>query len=773
MGIMAGTPMEEKYPQVGLAPEEVAAKQKEFGANQQPALPTAFWRLVLNGLWGPLPWLLEAAIILEFFLGKGLQATFILLLLVFSAVDGAVQKKRSMKALGGLHADLRTQSRVKRGDQWENMPADGLVPGDIVHVQLGDVIPADGTVLIGGLSADQAALTGESAPVAKAVDDPVYAAATVVSGDAIVQVTKTGTNSSYGKTAELLTHATAPGRLEKLLFGIVRLLVILDVALVLVLTVTALLRGTSIMSLLPFLVILFIATIPVAMPSSFTVANSVEASRLAKKKILVSGLTGIQEAASLDVLLVDKTGTLTQDRTALAAVSALEPASYNEDAVLTLAAAACDPQGRSSIERAIREGAAKKGTVLTPTSFTPFDPAKKYSAATVTWQAHDHQVQLGSPTILMQAAQVPDNLRAELAKLTATGARVVAIAADGVIVGLIAIADPIKPDVPALIKRLRTRGVQVIMLTGDTRATAQAVAQQVGLQGAIGTPAEMDQAPRDYAGFANVLPADKFRLVQDLQKAGAVVGMLGDGVNDAPALKQADVGIAVTTATDIAKLAADIILTEPDLGAINDVVDSGQRVYQRMMTWIITKLTRTAQLTILLTFGYLFTGFFPISLSMIVFIVMMNDSVTLTLGTDRTYPSDRPTRWQLGDLAKIATGLTLGWLVLGFLLLWYFEYQLHLSADSTSTLLFAYLIFSAMATIYMTRTRGAFWRAVPSRTVLGVTCLNMVLTTVMGLTGFITPRAPIGPYLLVIAGVIVFAVLLDLLKQAFYRQQAA
>ncbi|ERL65201.1 HAD-IC family P-type ATPase [Schleiferilactobacillus shenzhenensis] len=770
---MASAPMEEKYPQPGLTAAEVAAQQKKFGANRQPALPTNFWRLVLNGLWGPLPWLLEAAIILEFFLGKALQATFILILLVFSAVDGAVQKKRSMKALGGLHADLRTQSRVKRAEQWENLPADELVPGDIVHIQLGDVIPADGTVLIGSVSADQAALTGESVPVAKGVKDPVYAAATVVSGDAIVQVTKTGTNSSYGKTADLLTHATAPGRLEKLLFGIVRLLVILDVTLVAVLTVTALIRGTNIMDLLPFLVILFIATIPVAMPSSFTVANSVEASRLAKEKILVSGLTGIQEAASLDVLLVDKTGTLTQDRTALAAVTPLVPATYDDAAVLTLAAAACDPQGRSSIERAIRERAEKQGPLSQPATFTPFDPAKKYSQATIAWQGSDRTVQLGSPTVLMQTANVPANMSAALAKLTATGARVVAAAVDGAIVGLIAIADPIKPDVPALIQRLGKRGIQVIMLTGDTQATAQAVAQQVGLHGAIGTPADMDRAPRDYAGFANVLPADKFRLVQDLQQAGAVVGMLGDGVNDAPALKQADVGIAVTTATDIAKLAADVILTEPDLGAINDVVDAGQRVYQRMMTWIITKLTRTAQLTVLLTFGYLFTGYFPVSLSMIVFIVLMNDTVTLTLGTDRTYPSDRPTRWHLTDLAKIASGLTVGWLILGFGLLWYFEYHQQLSANSVSTLLFAYLIFSAMATIYMTRTRGAFWRAVPSKTVLGVTCLDMAATTVMALTGFITPRVAIGPYLIVIAGVLVFAVLLDLVKQAFYRAQAA
>jgi len=357
--------------------------------------------------------------------------------------------------------------------------------------------------------------------------------------------------------------------------------------------------------------------------------------------------------------------------------------------------------------------------------------------------------------------------------LSSKGSRVLAVASGRsealVCQGLLALADSPRDDARESVAKIQALGIRVIMLTGDTAGTARSIAEQVGIGNRIGTLQDALSHPLEFDGFANVYPEDKYKIVQAIQKSGMVVGMTGDGINDAPALKQADVGIAVSSATDVAKSAARVVLTEPRLSDITKVVDGGHRVYRRMMTWTITKLARTAELAALLTFGFIFTGFFPVSLSLIVFIVVMNDMVTLTLGTDRAWPTSVPERWNMPELARISGIFTIGWLALGLGLLWFYLERQHLGAAQISSLMFLYLMYSAMETILMTRTRDAFWSFAPSKWVGGMIALNVLLATSMAAFGWVMAAVSLRSILTLLAITLVAMLILDNLKMRYYR----
>lgn len=764
--------IENSYQGTGLDDHEIQARRKQYGFNEIPEKHVGPLEGVLKRMWGPIPWLLEAAMIFELFLGKGVQAGVIFLLLVFSAVIGEIQERRAKSAIGYLHQQLQISVRTLRNGIWDTIPSRELVPGDIVHERVGDIVPADMEIINGIVSVDQSALTGESIEVTKGAGETIFSASTINHGEVIAKISAIGINSSYGRTAELVQTAEAPGRLQTLLFNIVRYLAYLDIALAVILVIAAFVRGTPWQDLLPFLVILFIATIPISMPSSFVVANSLEAKNLAKEHVLVTGLTGIQEAASLEVVLVDKTGTLTNNRPEVAELVAFEP--LDEAALLRLAAAASDDTSNDTISTAIL-GAFRSRQLTMPEriSFTAFDPVHKYSRSQIQENGSQQEVVLGSPAILADIAKPPEQFIDQVNALSAKGSRVLAVASGEngnlVLRGLIALADSPRDDARESVVKIKELGIRVIMLTGDTAGTAKAIAEQVGIGSRIGTLEDALSNPLDFDGFANVYPEDKYKIVQAVQKLGFVVGMTGDGINDAPALKQADVGIAVSTATDVAKSAAKVVLTKPQLSDITKVIDSGHRVYRRMMTWTITKLARTAELAALLTFGFIFTGFFPVSLSLIVFIVVMNDMVTLTLGTDRAWPTTVPEKWNMPQLAKISAIFTIGWLALGLGLIWFYLNVQQLSAGQISSLMFLFLIYSAMQTIIMTRTRDFFWSFWPSRLVGGMVAINIVLATLMAAFGWVMTAVSLQQIAVLFAITLVAMLILDSLKVWYYR----
>ena len=764
--------IENSYQGTGLNDADAQTKRKQYGYNEIPEKHVSPVMGTLKRMWGPIPWLLEAAMLFELFLGKVPQAVVVFLLLVFSAVIGEIQEKRAKKAIGYLHQQLQISVRTLRNGIWQTMLSRELVPGDIVHVKVGDIVPADVEIINGNASANESALTGESIDVNKKAGETIFSASTISHGEVIASVTAIGVKSSFGKTAELVRTAEPPGRLQALLFKIVRYLAYLDVILAIILVITAFIHGTPWQELLPFLVILFIATIPISMPSSFAVANSLEAKNLAKEHVLVTGLTGIQEAASMNVLLVDKTGTLTNNRPEIAG---LVPFGQQEDTeLLKLAAAASDDTSNDSISTAIL-GAFKKLKSDMPErlSFTGFDPVGKVSKAQILQNGIVVNIVMGSPLIIGEIATTPEEFMDQVNLYSSKGSRVLAVASgeNGKLVcqGLIALADSPRDDARESVAKIRELGIRIIMLTGDTPGTARAIAGQVGIGNRIGTLKDALTNPLDFDGFANVFPEDKYKIVQALQKSGMVVGMTGDGINDAPALKQADVGIAVSTATDVAKSAARVVLTKTNLSDITKLIDGGHRVYRRMMTWTITKLARTAELAALLTFGFIFTGFFPVSLSLIVFIVVMNDMVTLTLGTDKAWPTKVPEKWNMPQLAKISVIFTIGWLALGLGLLWFYMKVQNLGAGQISSLMFLFLMYSAMETIIMTRTRDLFWSFAPSRLVGGMVAINIVLATTMAAFGWVMAAVSLQSIALVLIITIIAMLILDRLKVWYYR----
>ena len=758
--------------ETGLSQTEAQALLDHHGFNEIREEPTSPLRSILKRLWGPIPWMLEAALILEVILGRTIEPAIIAAWLLFSAVLGAVQERRARSALDLLRSRLQVVARVRRDGSWRQMPARELVPGDMVRVQTGDLIPADCTIQTGTLEVDQAALTGESASVARSTGDTVYSASTVRRGDATGTVTATGPRSFYGRTAELLRTARAIGHLDQLLFGVVRYLVAIDAVLAAVLIGFVLWRGADLLPLLPFFLVLVTATVPVTMPAAFTVANAVEARILANDGVLVTGLSAIQEAATMDVLCIDKTGTLTQNRQTVAAVVPLAGETENE--ILAWAATVCDETTQNPLDLAILQALDRRtAPELVRTNFTPFDPAVKRSEATVRRDGKAVRVMMGSPLVMGTLAEPAPELMSRVEELAASGARALAVVAGPAeqltLRGLIALADTPREDAPSLVKALQSSGVRILMVSGDTPMTARAVSRQVGLGDRFGDVSASLKDPLQYDGFAGFFPEDKLHLVQTLQSAGRITGMTGDGINDAPALKQAEVGIAVNTASDVAKAAAQVVMTQSGLHGIVAVVSAGRRVYRRMLTWTITKIARTVELAALLTVGYIATGIFVAPLVLIAVIIVLNDVVTITLATDRAWISPVPEKWSIKEIAKVAGVLAAGWLTLAFIILWLVWTVLKLPHPEVQTLMFVYLMYSAQATIYLTRVRDRLWSFPPSRYVAAATTGNVIVASALAYWGVLMAPVP-GLFLLaMLAAVIVAAIVLDQIKLWIFR----
>ena len=771
-----GSPRNELEANAGaddLSEAEARARLAQKGYNEIQEAPSHPFLGILKRLWGPIPWTLEMALILELALGKIVEASVIAVLLAFSALVGESQELRAHAAVDYLRLRLQVSARVRREGIWKFLPARELVPGDLVHVRLGDIVPADCIIHNGTVEIDQSGLTGEATFVSRSNDETIYSGSTVVRGEAIGTVTATGSRSLYGRTAELVRTAGSPGHLQELLFNVVRYLAIVDVILAVVLVGFALWNKSDLLPLLPFLVVLVIATVPVSMPASFTVANALEARKLAKEGVLVTGLTAIQEAATMEVLCVDKTGTLTQNRPEIAAIIPF-PGEL-EDEVLAYAAAACDESTQNPLDRAIlRELEHRSIQPLNRQKIVPFDPVNKRSEAYVSHDGQTFNVMLGSPPIVAEFADPRPELVNHVEELAADGARVLAVAAgpEGHLTlrGLVALADAPREDAAPLVKAIQNLGIRVLMITGDTSATAQAIGRKINLGDRIGNPDDALKNPLDYDGFANVYPEDKYRIVQALQQSHLVTGMTGDGINDAPALKQADVGIAVSSASDVAKASAKVVLTNPGLEDIVKIISGGRRVYRRMLTWTITKIARTVELAVLLTLGYIATGIFVIPLSLIILVIVFNDIVTITLGTDRAWTSPVPERWNVGDIARIAGILAAGWLVLAFIILWAGLNVLNLPISQIQTLMFVYLIFSAQATIWITRVRDHFWSFLPSQAVVATTVGNVVIASVLAIGGILMDAVPAILLISVLGAVLIAMVLLDYVKIWFYKR---
>ena len=751
----------------GLTQAQADKLLQKNGLNEVPEPQFNFFKEFLSKLWNLSAWILEAALLLECILGKWIQSLFVLLMLLFAAWNGASKKKQSRRVLNNISHKLTPTISVQRDGQWQNIDSKYLVPGDLISMQAGDVLAADVKLIDGQISTDESSITGEARTVRKNPQDTAYAGTTVTEGNGLAVVTATGANSRSGKTINLINNSAAPGHLQQLLTKIIYYLCILDGILTLIIIVASFFKGGDIdnlINMLPFLAMMFIASIPVAMPSTFALSNSFEATRLSKEGVLTSDLTGIQDAANLNLILLDKTGTITENKTAVGQWTNFS--SFSDNEALELASAATDQRNKKLIDNAIDEYIKKQGlTVKSGSDFTPFTSSTGYSMANY----NGHNIKLGS---FKQLSLIDNNANERAKEVDFSAGRSVALLIDDKLAGVFILQDMVRSDSKEALGELKKRGVKPIMLTGDNQKTAVAVAKQVDLQGEVISIHDFtDQTDTSkLAGIADVLPEDKLRMVKFFQKQGYIVGMTGDGVNDSPALKQAEVGIAVSNAADVAKRSGKMVLLNDGLSSIVKILDAGHRVYQRMTTWSLTKLARTAQLTMLLTFGYLFFNYIPMALNAMVIYTIMNNMVTMMIGTDRTHITYKPENWNMAKLAKIAFSLAFGWTVIGIAGIAYLNTH-GWSHGTISTMVYVYLVLSAMFIVLITRTKKFFWQDYPSKAV-GLTQLaDVLLTVVLALLGIAMTKISWTNLLLTFFVALVAAILIDLFYQPIMKNR--
>lgn len=748
----------------GLTDAQAEERLKKDGLNEVPEPEFNFFKEFMSKLWNLSAWILEAALLLECILGKWIQSLFVLLMLLFAAFNGATQKKKSRRVLNTISHELTPTVSVKRSGKWKQINSKFLAVGDLISLKRGDVLAADVKIAQGQITVDESSITGESKAIKKSVDDTAYAGTTVVDGDALAVVTATGSNSRSGKTINLINNSAAPGHLQQLLTKIIYYLCLLDGVLTLILVIAALIRGQNVIEMLPFLAMMFIASIPVAMPSTFALSNSFEATRLSKEGVLTSDLTGIQDAANLNLLLLDKTGTITENKTAVSQWDNLSNLPNNE--VLALVGAATDKRSPSIIDSAIDEYLKEKDiSPDTPEKFVPFTSDTGYSMAIV----GNYNIKLGS---FKQLSLIDKNADKEAKNIDFTAGRSVAVLINDKLAGIFILRDKVRSDSKKALEELKKRGIKPIMLTGDNRRTAEAVAKEVGLKGKVISIHDFNDKTdvNDLAGIADVLPEDKLKMVKLFQKDGYIVGMTGDGVNDAPALKQAEVGIAVSNAADVAKRSGKMVLLEDGLTPIVKILDAGHRVYQRMTTWSLTKLSRTAELTMLLTFGYLCFNYIPMALNAMVIYTIMNNMVTMMIGTDNTHITYKPESWNMLKLAKIAFSLAAGWTVIGFGFVWYLVSH-HYAQGTVSTMVYVYLVLSAMLIVLITRTKKFFWQSAPSKSVAIVQIIDVLLTFALALLGLAMTQISFVNLALTIIVALVAAIIIDLFYQPIMKNK--
>jgi H+-transporting ATPase len=761
----------------GLSSEEAARRLRQYGPNTtSSSTDTPAWRVLVGKFAAPVPCLLAAAIVLQLFLGEYIEAAVIGLLLLFNAALGFFQEGRAKATLAALRSRLALNASVLRDGSWSIVPAAALVPGDLIKLTLGSVVPADARIGEGTVQLDQSMLTGESMPIEADASYRTFAGALVRRGEALAEVTATGPNTRFGRAAELVRMAHVTSTQQKAVLRVVLYLAAINGTLAALLIAYAWYIGLPFGEITPLALIAILASVPVALPATFTLATAVGAQALGKRGVLPTRLSAVDEAASVNVLCVDKTGTLTKSELTVAAVVPLGQSS--EPDVLMWARLASSDAGLDPVDAAIRHAAARYSFAASPRreEFVPFDPAAKIAEAQVTDHAGArlHAVKGAFAHVQAMACPLPEASMKATA-LEAEGFRVLGVAVGTAgamqLVGLIALSDPPRPEAASCLAQLNSMGVRVVMVTGDAPATAAAVARAVGLEGAVAPPGAITEIayPEDYAIFAGVLPEDKFALVKALQLAGYTVGMCGDGANDAPALRQAQLGIAVSTATDVAKSAAGIVLTEPGLDGIVGSVIEGRVAFQRILTYTLRSILHKVPQVAYLAIGLLLTGHAILTPMLVVISMITGDFLAMSSTTDNVRPSEKPNTWKIGQLTIAGVLLGLFDLVFCVGVLLVGKDYLELDLDTLRTLMLVNLVISGQAIYYVVRERRRIWSSRPSEIVLACSLADLLIVPTLAFAGVLMAPLPLSIILSVFATAIVFAFALDEAKARLFH----
>ena len=755
----------------GLTTEEAKHRLLATGANAMPDTSMHPMRMALEKFWAPVPWMLEAAVALEIALGDYVQAAIIAGLLIFNAALGLVQESRAQATLAALKSRLALNASVRRDGAWNTIPAADLVPGDVVKLSLGGVVAADVHITGGEVLLDQSMLTGESIPVEAGAGVSAYAGALVRRGEAVAEVTATGVRTKFGRTAELVRTAHVISSQQKAVLRVVRNLAGFSGAVIVMLLVYAYCLKLPLTEIVPLILTAILASIPVALPATFTLASALGARALAKLNVLPTRLSAVDEAATMNVLCADETGTLTRNELKVTTVQPMP--GFDESHVLALAALASSDGGQDPVDAAIRTAAGASKPTDTPrlVKFIPFDPATKMSEASVRDAASGPQRVVKGAFAVVAALAAPSDAAAKAASgAQGQGFRVLAVAAGPPgamkLEGLIALSDPPRTDSAALVNELHGLGVRTVMVTGDAPETAAIVAHAVGLDGAVCPPGPIPDGvrPEAFAVFAGVLPEDKYKLVKAFQAGGHTVGMCGDGANDAPALRQAQIGIAVSTATDVAKSAAGMVLTEPGLAGIVAAVKEGRLIFQRILTYTLNSIIKKIVTVLLLIVGLVMTGHAILTPLLMVILLIAGDFLAMSLTTDNVRASAMPNAWRIGSLTLAGTVLGVCMLAFCVVVLACGTFLLHLDIGALRTLVFVALVFGSQATIYAIRQRRHLWGLRPSAWLIASSVADVVIAALLAVNGI--AMAPLPPLMVaaVLVASFVFAFLLDALK---------
>jgi len=767
----------------GLTTAEAGHRLQKFGMNQVAEERRRPIRLFLRRFWGPIPWMLEITLLLQLALGKFTDAFIVALLLVVNAVIGFAFELRAQRSLALLQQRLRIQARVLRDGEWTLIPAQELAPGDVIRLRAGDLIPADATLLDGALSVDQSSLTGEADLIELAGEQDAYAGSVVRRGEAVAEISATGTRTFYGKTASLVQNARPPDQGDIFVQKIVAYLFGFTGVLVVGLLLDAFAIQLPPGDVLLFALALLIAAIPVSLPLTFTLASAVGARRLANHNVLAARLAAVKEAAEMDVLCTDKTGTLTQNELSVVDTSAYN--GYSKSKLLRLAALAADEAAHDPIDHAIlsaAQSAKPRYRNAQRLEFTPFDPATKRTESLIQWLDEDDKflrVVKGSPHVISQLTGGDVDFEADANRWAAEGYRCIAIAAGKPgkplkSVGLLALRDEPRADAAEVVTRLHELGVRVIMVTGDDLANARSVAGQVGISGPVCTPdvfqADPVAAAAQYDVFARVYPEDKYALVETLQAAGHVVGMTGDGINDAPAIRQAEIGIAMNNATDITRAAASLILTVPGLKDMLSAIETGRITFQRITTYTLNKIIKVFHLGLFLSLGLLLTGSLVISPIHILLLVLANDMMSIALTADRVRPSAKPNQWRSTPLVICGLVLALGWLAFSLGVVAVGHDVLGFDANQQDTLMFLMLVFVAIANVFLIRERRWFWRSRPGKWLAVAGGLDILVVSLLATGGILMTAVDFRVIPVLLLATIAFMLLLDPIKVLLFRR---
>ena len=785
------TPEPRDVTPAGLSSAEAARLLAELGPNEVPERRRNPVLAFLGRFWGPMPWLLELAAVLALAVGHATEAVVILVLLVVNAVIGTVQSSSARRALALLRRDLAVSVTTLRDGAWGPVPARELVAGDVVALELGQIAPADLRVTSGSAEADLSSLTGESLPRPVGAGDELGAGAVIGRGSVRGVVTATGERSAAGRAAALVRDAAPRSRQQELLFSIVRYMMYVGVAASVAVGAYALACGRDLMDVASLVVTFLMGAVPVALPAVLAIVQAAGAMALSHEGVLVTRLDSVEDAASIDVFCLDKTGTITQNRLEVTEVVPL--GDHGEKDVVAAAALASDASGAQPIDAAClrRAGGA---SALVPgwrqVSYLPFDPERKRTEAVAEGPGGRRALLVkGAPRTVAALAEADGGeLATAVARLSERGLRAVAVAAGDAgaagdegrleLLGLLGLSDPPRADAAELVGRMRDLGIRPLMLTGDDVAIAREVAGEVGIGRRVRRAGELRELPAAERlalveasnGFAEVLPADKHLIVRLLQDAGHSVGMTGDGVNDAPALAQAELGCAVEGATDVARAAASAVLTREGLGGVVDALTESRRSYQRMLTWVINKVTKVIEVVALFSAGYALTGEMPVTLLGMSLLVFANDFATMSIATDNVEATDSPNSWNLRSIVAAAGVLGALFAAEDLLVGWLGGAALGLAPEAAQTLVMYALVVNSQVRILTVRERARAWTSAPSAGMLVVAAAVTAGFTALVLLGWAVPAVPPEAVGLTLAVCCVGGLALDAAKVALFRR---